>query len=79
MKETTIRPCLEVQTRIRASIQVERKVAIIWQMEGCMRKTSNAFGLSPAYVSLIVRLMCRVISLYWAIEMDLHPARYSTD
>ena len=51
-------------TRMQGPVEVDRQVALTLYYladEGRMRKTPNSFGLSRPSVSLIVRIVCRVI------------------
>ena len=52
---------------MRTPIEVERQVAVTLYYlsdEGRLRKTANAFGLSRSSVSVIVRRVCRAITLH---------------
>ena len=52
-------------TRMRDPIEVDKQVALTLYYlsdEGRMRKTANAFGLSRASVSVVVRKVCKAIS-----------------
>ena len=54
-------------THMRTPIEVERQVAATLYYlsdEGRLRKTANAFGLSRSSVSIILRRVCRAITIH---------------
>ena len=63
-----LKPYIEKEvTRLRLPIPFTKRVAITLYYlvdEGRYRKTANAFGVSRAAVSIIVRDVCRAISLH---------------
>ena len=64
------------ETVMRASIDVARQVAMTLYYlsdEGRLRKTANAFGVSRATVSIVIRRVTRVIATSWT---ELHSATF---
>lgn len=63
-----LRPHIQGQnTHMRASVDVAKKVACTLYYlsdEGRLRKTANAFGLARSTVSVIVRQVCRAITIH---------------
>ena len=63
-----LRPHIEKQTTVmRSPINVEKQVGIALYYlsdEGRLRKTANAFGVSRSSVSIIVRRVTHIISVY---------------
>lgn len=63
-----LRPSIEGQTTVmRSPVSVQKKVALTLYYladEGRLRKTANAFGLSRSAVSVIIRKVCRAITVH---------------
>lgn len=63
-----LRPTIEGQTTVmRSPVSVLKKVALTLYYladEGRLRKTANAFGLSRLAVSIIIRKVCRAITVH---------------
>lgn len=63
-----LRPSIEGQTTVmRSPVSVLKKVALTLYYladEGRLRKTANAFGLSRSAVSIIIRKVCRAITVH---------------
>lgn len=63
-----LRPHIQKQTaNMRSPIEAERQVApVLYYLsdEGRLRKTANAFGLSQSIISITVRRIARVLTIY---------------